>query len=101
MRRLTAISALALSVVLPRAAHAVGNGTTDVAGQYPYVVHLSFAGGSCSGVLVTPTWILTANHCVTGDNSCVGGSNQGGDVNGRYDVRVDSIASGPASDAHT
>jgi len=55
---------------------AVGNGTTDAYGKYNSVVQVDIDPGvfgvpagelsACSGTLVTPYYVLTANHCVTG-----------------------------------
>jgi len=55
---------------------AVGNGVTDYYGVYDAVVQADVDPGvygteagkttACSGTLVTPFYVLTANHCVTG-----------------------------------
>lgn len=54
-------------------AGAVANGTAATTGQFPYAVQLRMhaiplpGGGTydsaCSGVLISPTWIMTAGHC--------------------------------------
>jgi secreted trypsin-like serine protease len=54
-------------------AGAVANGTLATAGQFPWAVQLRMhaiplpGGGTydsaCSGVLISPTWIMTAGHC--------------------------------------
>jgi Trypsin len=52
---------------LGTAKEAVDNGTFDANNQFPWVGQLKLPdGGGCSAELVTPNWILTANHCITG-----------------------------------
>lgn len=46
---------------------AIGNGNFDSKGAYNAVVRVNVDGrGNCSGTLVTPLHVVTANHCVTG-----------------------------------
>ncbi len=54
---------------LERREQAVRDGAPDTAGKFPFVgrFNLSPLSGSCSAVLVTPLWVATANHCITGD----------------------------------
>jgi V8-like Glu-specific endopeptidase len=48
----------------------VRNGIVDTNNSFPFVSWWNTAsGGSCSAVLITPTWILTAGHCITGDST--------------------------------
>ena len=37
-------------------------------GQFPFVVYLELAYNACTGSLITPTVVLTAQHCIYDDN---------------------------------
>ncbi len=50
---------------------AVGAGTNDQENKYTFAVGLTRPGDThvfCSGVLITPVWVVTANHCITGES---------------------------------
>lgn len=54
---------------------AVSNGVFDDTAAFPYVVYLLGPSAedpakltACTGILVTPTKVLTANHCITGSS---------------------------------
>jgi hypothetical protein len=70
------------------AAAAVIQGTFDQTFKYMYVGQLtSSTGEGCSAELVTPNWILTANHCITGTTNVpiTGG------ITASYDVSFDVL----------
>jgi hypothetical protein len=48
----------------------IGNGDVDEDNDYPYVAKLSAPDSGCSGILISPGLVLTANHCLRHD-SCL------------------------------
>ncbi|WP_410587661.1 S1 family peptidase [Amycolatopsis sp. lyj-23] len=90
-RRLPALLAVILAVLVPGAAAAAPGIVGGVAADqpYPFTVSLHSASGRlfCAAALITPTWVVTAAHCAYGktpaDISLRAGSNdsgQGGEV---------------------
>jgi len=77
VRALVALFAAAL-LALPAAAGAqaprtrIVGGTQAAQGEYPAQAFVESSIGSCGGTLVTPTKVLTAAHCVFGEESTPG-----------------------------
>jgi hypothetical protein len=85
---------------------AVANGLLDP-GEFSYVVYIDLPGGGyCSGVLVTPGYVLTARHCVTGDNwKCAPQAAEGttdDETKGNYTIHFNlSVPNQSFTTAHT
>ncbi len=72
-----------------RSESAVNNGTQDIDDAFR---NASMTYGGCSGTLITPIHLLTANHCITGAQGGPGGIGQSS-VTARFGVNRGSIAS--------
>ena len=61
-------SASAPNEALGKTSQAVGNGTDSVRRYAPWLRYTNLEGDVtwCSATLLTPVWVATANHCITG-----------------------------------
>ena len=63
----TALLLVGVASAVAAPAGAIVNGRVTPVGSYPWTVALKIDGfrdASCSGALISPTWVLTAGHCV-------------------------------------
>src|SRR5262245_54568376 len=61
------VGAAALAALAAPPAQAIFGGTTDTAHTAVVMVYDTTAQGLCSGVLIAPTVVLTAGHCLVGN----------------------------------
>lgn len=72
------LTLVGLLLTLPGTAHAIANGEPVPEGQYRFSVLLTMTGiptadggtrdSNCSGVLIAPTWVMSARHCNRDEN---------------------------------
>ncbi|QJT03187.1 serine protease [Streptomyces asoensis] len=64
---LAAVLAVGAVGLTPAPSQAIVGGYTDSEGVFPYIARIVYTptGGSCTGTVIHPLWVLTAAHCAT------------------------------------